>query len=147
MSVRTKTYTLAVHCSATKPGLDIGAEEIDAWHKGPPNNWSGIGYHLVIRRSGVVEPGRPLDAIGSHVKGYNSSSVGVCLVGGLDAEGKPTAMYTEEQWVALMTTLRFLRRMYPDARIQGHRDFPDVDKACPSFDVRDWLRNNAADLL
>ena len=33
-----------------------------------------------------------------------------------------------------------LKEMFPNARIQGHRDFPKVAKACPSFDTRAWLK-------
>jgi N-acetylmuramoyl-L-alanine amidase len=29
-----------------------------------------------------------------------------------------------------------LKQQYPQAQIQGHRDFPFVKKACPSFDAR-----------
>jgi hypothetical protein len=28
------------------------------------------------------------------------------------------------------------KRKYPDAVIQGHKDFPNVNKACPSFDAK-----------
>jgi N-acetylmuramoyl-L-alanine amidase len=29
---------------------------------------------------------------------------------------------------------------FPDAEIKGHRDFPNVKKSCPSFDVTNWLK-------
>lgn len=147
MTQRTRTDFIAVHCSATTPLMDIGVETIRRWHTQPPNNWTDIGYHLVIRRNGIIERGRAFDDVGSHVKGFNALSIGVCLVGGVTRNGDPDANYTDEQWTALLVTLRFLRKMYPTAKIQGHRDFPDVPKACPSFDVREWLKVNAADLL
>jgi N-acetylmuramoyl-L-alanine amidase len=34
-----------------------------------------------------------------------------------------------------------LTEKYPAAEVLGHRDFPNVHKACPSFDVKDWLKN------
>jgi N-acetylmuramoyl-L-alanine amidase len=37
--------------------------------------------------------------------------------------------------MALLSLLMDLRRFYPDARILGHRDFPGVRKACPSFNA------------
>ena len=45
---------IIVHCSATRPGLDIGVDEIDRWHR--ERGFHGVGYHAVIRRNGVVEP-------------------------------------------------------------------------------------------
>jgi N-acetyl-anhydromuramyl-L-alanine amidase AmpD len=101
--------------------------------------WADVGYNVVIRRSGLIEIGRPLDYQGAHVEGFNSKSVGVCLIGGVNEKGDPAVNFTDRQWASLLTTLRFLRLYAPGARIQGHRDFPNVAKACPSFDVREWL--------
>lgn len=144
---RLTTDFIAVHCAATPPDADIGAAEIRKWHMAPPLSWDDIGYHLVIRRNGLVEAGRPLDAAGSHVKGFNSRALGVCLVGGVDDAGKAADNFMPSQMRSLLDTLRFLRRYAPGARIQGHRDFPDVKKDCPSFDVRQWLQVMAPELL
>ena len=129
---------LVVHCAATRPGADLGAAEIRKWHV-EGNGWRDIGYHYVIRRSGRVEPGRPPEEVGAHVSGHNSNSIGVCLVGGLNAAGKSAAEYTPEQWTALRKLLGRLAGRFPDAEILGHRDFPGVKKDCPCFDVRAWL--------
>lgn len=132
-----KIDMLIVHCSATKPGMDVGAKEIREWHvKG--NGWQDIGYHFVIRRSGVVEDGRPVEKAGAHVAGRNASSIGICLVGGIDDAGKPEANFTPEQWKALPRLLRVLRTRYPQATIHGHNEF--AAKACPSFDVQEWRK-------
>jgi N-acetylmuramoyl-L-alanine amidase len=32
--------------------------------------------------------------------------------------------------------------LYPNAVVQGHRDFPKVTKACPSFDAKAWAKAN-----
>jgi N-acetylmuramoyl-L-alanine amidase len=133
---RLGTDYLVVHCSATKPSHDIGRAEIDQWHK--DRGWAGIGYHYVIRRDGTVEPGRPLEDIGAHVEGHNARAVGICLVGGLNDAGEAAADYTGIQWEALRVVLLGLSGRWPTAEIRGHRDFPDVRKACPSFDVRVW---------
>lgn len=130
---------IVVHCSATKPSQDIGVSEIRTWHM-RDNGWSDVGYHYVIRRDGSVETGRPEAVAGAHAKGHNQSSIGVCLVGGLDEQGRPAPDYTDAQWQALRTTLDALRERYPEAVIVGHRDLPGVAKACPSFDVQAWLR-------
>ena len=46
-----KINLLIVHCAATTPSMDIGASEIDSWHRA--KGWKKIGYHLVIRRNGI----------------------------------------------------------------------------------------------
>ena len=43
--------------------------------------WNGIGYHKVILRNGEIQDGRPEYWIGAHVKGKNTVSLGVCLIG------------------------------------------------------------------
>ena len=53
---------------------------------------------------------------------------------------KPENNFTPDQFKALARLLSVLRKKYPDAVVQGHRDFPKVAKACPSFDVREWLK-------
>jgi hypothetical protein len=148
--MRTTTDFIVVHCSATRAKMDIGAKEIKEWHTLPPpkgNGWSDIGYHFVIRRDGTEEIGRAIDKVGSHVAGYNSVSIGVCLVGGMGEDGKGEDNFTEEQRERLLGRLVLLRGYAPKAIIQGHRDFPYVRKECPSFDVRRWLAVVAPELL
>jgi N-acetylmuramoyl-L-alanine amidase len=132
---RKTTEFIVVHCSATKAKQDIGASDIDVWHK--QRGWIGIGYHYVIKRDGTLELGRPVDAIGAHVKDYNERSVGICMVGGLDEEGQPDVNYTQDQWDTLDATVFMLSRMYPTAEVVGHNNLTN-HKACPCFDVKDW---------
>lgn len=130
--IRMTIKLIVVHCAATPPDMDIGANEIRKWHT--DKGWSDIGYHYVIRRNGDVETGRPESVKGAHVYGYNTNSLGVCMVGGVDAKNKPDANFTANQYAALERTLHSLTAKYPDAEVAGHRDF-DSGKACPSFDV------------
>lgn len=135
--MRHRTDFIVVHCSATPPGLDIGRLEIDQWHK--DKGWNGIGYHGVIRRDGTWEKGRDVNAVGAHVKNYNSRSIGICLVGGVDGVGgKSVNNFTRDQMVMLELRVKDFKDMYPDAIVQGHRDFPNVKKDCPCFDVKSW---------
>ena len=56
MIIRKNTDTIVIHCAATRPHMDVGAKEIREWHK--ERGFEDIGYHYVIRRTGVVEIGR-----------------------------------------------------------------------------------------
>lgn len=136
---RERTDYIAVHCSATAT-QSVTAAMIDKWHR--KNGWACIGYHYVIRRDGTVEEGRDEAVVGAHVAGFNEVSVGICMVGGVDANDHTKAQnnFTPEQFNSLKQLLIDLKVRYPQATIQGHRDFPGVKKACPSFDVREWLK-------
>lgn len=118
--------------------MDIGAEEIRRWHL--RRGWFDIGYHYVIRRNGKIEKGREDDVPGAHARGFNHLSLGICLVGGVAEDKKtPENNFTPEQFDSLASLLTGLKFDYPDAEIVGHRDLPNVTKACPSFDVKEWL--------
>jgi N-acetylmuramoyl-L-alanine amidase len=134
---------LVVHCSATPAGKPFRAADIDQWHR--KQGWSGIGYHYVIPLDGSLEQGRPLDEVGAHVSGHNAKSVGICLIGGIDEKGTPAATFNDAQYDALESVLLSLRAKFQNAKILGHRDFPSVKKACPSFDVRAWCKSRGLD--
>ena len=139
---------IVIHCSATKPVQDIGFVEIDAMHK--QRGFDRIGYHVVIRQNGTVEMGQALNEVGAHVSGHNSHSWGVCMVGGLDAKGKATATFVQEQMRSLQKIVEGLKLRAPQAAVVGHRDLsPDKNgdgiitptewiKECPCFDVKHW---------
>lgn len=138
LTPRKSTDFIAIHCSASQPDPKIGAREIDRWHR--QRGFLMIGYHYVIKADGTQESGRDADSIGAHTVDYNANSIGICMVGGVDAKNVPANNFTPEQFARLEDLLRVLKQKFPKAVIQGHRDFPGVRKACPSFDVREWLK-------
>ena len=137
---------IVIHCTATRAWQDYSAEDIRRMHKA--QGWADIGYHYVVRLDGTIEPGRDVDKIGAHVSGHNANSIGVVYVGGLDNQGKAKDTRTENQKCALLNLLMDLRKLYPKAKISGHRDFsPDKNgdgiltpdeyfKSCPCFDAK-----------
>jgi hypothetical protein len=142
----TSVEFLVVHCAATPADMDIGREEIRKWHL--QRGFADIGYHYVIRRDGTEEAGRPEDMPGAHARGYNLHSLAVCMVGGLKkGTTKAENNFTSAQFMALRHRLRLWQAKYPDAEILGHRDLPGVSKACPSFDVRAWLKANPLEVI
>lgn len=142
---------IVIHCTATREGQFVDAKMIDKWHRN--QGWSGIGYHFVILLDGTIEVGRSESRWGSHVKGYNTGSIGVVYVGGLDRQGGAKDTRTPEQRESMARLVMELAEVYPDAEVLGHRDLsPDKDgdgvvephewlKMCPCFDVREWWNN------
>lgn len=138
---------IVVHCTASAYGSDLSAADIRRTHI-KDKGFADIGYHYVVRLDGKIEPGRDVDKIGAHVRDYNSHSIGVVYVGGLDKDGKAKDTRTELQKNALLNLLLDLRKLYPKAKISGHRDFsPDKNgdgiispcewiKSCPCFDAK-----------
>lgn len=147
---------IVIHCSATPNGRRTTAADIDVWHQSRgfqrARTWrnrqnyslAAIGYHFVIYIAGTVATGRHLDEIGAHVAGNNRNSIGICMAG--------TDRFSAAQWEALKGCVTALQKLYPRARICGHRDLsPDQNndglvepwewlKTCPGFDVATWLR-------
>ena len=144
---------IVVHCSATRAGQDVKASDIDKWHK--ERGFKCIGYHFVVDLDGTIEAGRPLTMSGAHCntsglsgRVYNSHSIGVCYVGGLDKDGNAADTRTPAQKVALHNLIYSLIMQYPIKEVIGHRDAsPDKNgdgqisqnewiKACPCYDVK-----------
>lgn len=125
-----KVEYIVIHESLSSHGKDVSARTIHQWHL--ENGWAGIGYHYFINEYGDVENGRPEFWPGSHVKGWNEESIGICLSG-------RGPNFNDEQWGTLRRLVLELKRRYPDAEIVGHRDL-DENRTCPSFSVRKWCK-------
>jgi len=110
----------------TEPLLDTShhtANIMESWHLS--KGWEGLGYHLVIHEDGEVWKGRPEHYHGSHARGYNTKSIGICLSGNFDAK-----LPTDEQVEALRKLLLDLSEKYgiPKENIVPHRKF--ANKTC-----------------
>ena len=129
---------IIVHCSATPEGKDYTLDTIRQWHR--QRGFSDIGYHYVINPDGTVEEGRDVNIAGAHCSGHNSKSIGICYIGGMTTDNKKAKdTRTEEQRKSLKALLMAMRKLYPSAKIHGHRDF--AAKACPSFDATEEYKN------
>lgn len=178
---------IVIHCSATSsgkplvsgfigaPGYRNCAQVIDRWHaergfqrreqaRAAFNPGLGhIGYHFVVDVTGEVFTGRDVQEMGAHAAGHNAASIGICLVGGVEPQGR----YTQAQWTSLARVVEWqaLQHVIPLAPplrngdivwrgVCGHRDLsPDSNgdgkidsrdwlKTCPGFNVAAWLGND-----
>lgn len=132
-----KITHIVVHYSATFEDQNLTRDDIDAMHKA--RGWRKVGYHYVIRRSGLVEVGRPEHEIGAHVGGQNSGKIGICCIGGLNRATGPNKGVdnrTPEQIESLIALIRDIKNRHPNAVVVGHRDLAATQ--CPGFDARVW---------
>lgn len=135
---------IAVHCTASSQHATIKELQQEFKRKG----WKNPGYHYVVAADGTITQLLDEEKPSNGVKGYNSVLINVAYIGGVDAEGKPVDNRTDVQKASLAGLLGVLRKKYPTATIQGHRDFsPDRNhngriepneyiKACPCFDAK-----------
>ena len=123
---------IIIHCTATKEGQFVDVAEVTKWHKA--RGFNSIGYHYLIGLNGEVWTGRPLEQAGAHTEGYNANSIGICYVGGLDANSKPKDTRTAAQKESLLKLVKELKSKYPTASVHGHKEF--ANKACPCFEVK-----------
>ncbi|MEQ8168737.1 MAG: transglycosylase SLT domain-containing protein [Candidatus Eremiobacterota bacterium] len=121
---------LVIHHSATNPDLDI--EDLHREHLA--NGWLCIGYHVVIKKDGTIQYGRPMDSVGAQVEGFNSCSLGVCLIGYFHKDSINKGQWpdkpTDAQLKSLVEVLVNWKRKIPhEVKIVGHRELNPT--ACP----------------
>lgn len=128
---------LTIHCAATPEGRDVKAATVTQWDK---DKFGQTSYHWVIELDGSMHRTLQDNQRGAHVGGNNTGNIGICYVGGVDAKMKPKDTRTPAQKATLRTLIRTYQERYPGIVIRGHRDWPKVQKACPSFDVAAWIK-------
>ena len=124
---------LVVHCTATPQATTV--ESIQRYWR-ERLGWLASGYHKIVKPNGEVITLAQDDAVCNGVAGFNSASLHVSYIGGIDSRGNAFDNRTQGQKDAISQVLHAWRAKYPNAKIQGHRDFPRVNKACPSFDAK-----------
>lgn len=140
---------IAVHCTASHQSQTIEGLKQEFKRKG----WVNPGYHYVISPDGKITQLLDEDKVSNGVKGFNSVSINVAYIGGIDVNGKPIDNRTDAQKASLRSLLKMLQKKYPTAVIQGHRDFsPDLNKdgkitpnewmkSCPCFNAKEEYAN------
>lgn len=139
--------TIFIHCSATRPEwmvektLDEKVREITRWHRA--KGWGTIGYHWVIDRDGQIAKGRAEEMPGAHAAGYNTGSIGICLLGGHGSNENDHFRdnYTLQQESALRKLINEIKTRAEITKVRGHNEV--AAKACPGFNVSRWIENKS----
>ncbi len=130
--MRTINY-IVVHCTATQPDAKI--ESIKRYWR-DNLKWKNPGYHFMIKADGEIINTLPIEQVSNGVVGWNTQIINISYIGGVDKNNNPKDTRTSEQKASLLKLIRELKSKFAKAKIQGHRDFPNVHKACPSFDAK-----------
>lgn len=117
--------TVVLHHSVIYEGDDVSTmHEIQRLHQ-EDNGWADVGYHYVIGKQGAVYEGRDIHARGVHVAGYNSGTLGVCLMGNF-MEEQPT----ESQIKSARELIQWLAPVLGLTHLGNHRAFNPTTR-CP----------------
>jgi len=132
-----------VHCTAGPQTQTIA--EIQKYWKNV-KKWNKPGYHYIIKPDGEIVPLQPEDKPSNGVAGYNSTSINVCYIGGVDKQGRAVDNRTDAQKESLIKILKDLKSRYPDAEILGHREIWGQDpskwhKMCPCFPAKEEYKD------
>jgi N-acetylmuramoyl-L-alanine amidase len=139
---------LVIHCTASNIKNPHTKESLLAFFKNY-NKWSKPGYTFFIDRQGIIwklnnswdwDPIVNYSELTFGAAGYNSTSLHCAWDGGLD-NNKIVDNRTIEQKIALRTFVSLAIDIYPNIEVMGHRDLPNVHKACPIFDVKKEYKN------
>lgn len=124
---------IVIHCTDA-PANQSTKEILNYWRV--HNGWKDPGYHYLINTNGSYDQIFPIEKPTNGVKGYNATAIHICYKGG--ANGLDTR--TDKQKETMEMLVRQMHVKFPKAKIKGHRDFPNVQKSCPSFEVKEWLK-------
>lgn len=119
--------TLVVHHAALE--FYHGPQAIQRLHV-LRNGFADVAYHFFIDGLGQLYEGRPLTVRGAHTGGYNTGTVGVCLLGNFELI--PPLQAQLNTLGALASTLR---EQYTLTHLAGHRDFQPDETVCPGANL------------
>lgn len=146
---------LVLHCTATPEGREVTSDMIRHWHTDPVSKggrgWKQVGYTDMIHLDGRIERLVPNNEdatvdpweVTNGAKGINSESRHVVYVGGVDLCGRSKDTRTAAQLRAMERYVKDFHGRHPSVRIIGHNEV--AAKACPSFNVRKWLKTIGID--
>lgn len=128
---------LTVHCTASPTGRGDSASDVCRWDM---EKYRQHSYHWVVEESGKKVRCLADNEKGAHVALRNTGNIGVAYIGGVAADGEtPHDTRTPEQRQALREIVAMYKKDHSGLIVRGHRDWPGVHKACPSFDVASAL--------
>nr|CAD7454711.1 unnamed protein product [Timema tahoe] len=97
--------------------------------------WNDIGYSFVIGEDGHVYEGRGWDFVGAHAPGYNTQSIGICVIGDFsDRLPNEEALTTLSDLISCGVDIGKIGEGY---HVIGHRQARDT--LCPGDTLYKWV--------
>lgn len=136
-----KPKYIAIHCTANPPRY---WSKTDFYHYFfEVLGHSRYGYNYAINPDGTIITLAGINSDGvltnneivNGVRGYNSQTISIAYVGGTDSKLRPLNTVTPKQEKSLKFLTTIFQLQFKGIIVRGHRDFPNVHKACPSFEV------------
>jgi N-acetylmuramoyl-L-alanine amidase len=131
---------IVIHCTATSQNATVSAIQ-RYWRD--VLKWKSAGYHILIEADGTRNYLQPFERPANGVRGYNQNSIHISYIGGIDAQGKAIDNRTEAQKKSIIKAINEAIEWIGNNNviIQGHRDFPNVRKDCPSFNAKNEYKD------
>lgn len=129
-----KIKRLIFHCTATSQSATVASIQ-KYWKE--KLGWKSPGYHIIVKPDGSWTQLTDFNAISNGVTGYNSDSINVSYIGGIDAKGKAIDNRTPQQKEIFEIIYYAFKEKLPNITFHGHNEF--ANKACPSFNVKTWI--------
>ena len=136
-----------VHWTESFKNQNLTAEDIHEWHL--DKGYTGIGYHFIITRSGMLQRGRPLNLIGDHAPEFNHNqfSIGIAFVGGFNCSTLTknpdrflsSESFTQSQWTTFDMFCEAFYTVLPAGQAWGHNDISNLNTD-PGFDVPSYVK-------
>lgn len=127
-----------IHHSVINAGDDVATMlEVQNAHR-IDRGWADVGYHYLIGGAGGVFQGRDVHVRGTHVRAYNTGSLGLCLLGDFTVDSP-----TPAQIDSARDLIAWLAVQLAPTHLAAHGDF-NSDTLCPGDNLRVWLPELAA---
>jgi hypothetical protein len=125
--------TAVIHHSVLLESSDLDSvRAIQKLHQ-TDRGWADVAYHYLVGKDGIIFEGRELGVRGTHVAGFNTGSVGICLIGDFTWE-QPTPRQID----ATRRLLQWLTYRLALTHLASHRDF-NPETRCPGPNLEAYL--------
>ncbi|CAD1474525.1 unnamed protein product [Heterotrigona itama] len=105
-------------------------------HHMDDNGWFDIGYNFIIGEDGNVYEGRGWNDVGAHAPGYNSQSIGICIIGDFS-----NFLPDEAALKAVNALINYgvsIGKISENYRVLGHRQA--VNTLCPGTELYKYVQ-------
>ena len=124
--------TVAIHHSAILLATNETMPDVQDLHMNT-NFWADVGYHYAIDKDGIIYEGRDIHVRGASVAGYNTGTIGVCVMGNFEVD-----LPLEIQLTKLQRLVNYLATTYTLTHLATHHEF-NPESVCPGKNMLPYI--------